>query len=281
MLPIRGDQQTTTDEDMIAETAFALAATGVAGLLIARSRRAALYKALEIQLDDIKRSQRADVGDLPRRIVPSFDARLAHVPNAFPEATITGLRDQALELVRPERSYIPAHKKGGTVAYESLFAAAPAIIALYHAPEMRDFVSRIVGEPVRPTPIHDQSSLSVLFYEKPGDHIGWHFDHNFYRGRHFTVLLPVINQGSRPNGLSHAQLQARIAGRETDIPTSPNTLIVFEGAQVHHKVTPIIEGERRLVISMTYCTDPRANVAQAIARRIKDVAFFGPRALWT
>ena len=32
---------------------------------------------------------------------------------------------------------------------------------------------------------------------------------------------------------------------------------------------------------MTYCADPRANWSQAIARRIKDVAFFGPRALWT
>jgi len=154
-------------------------------------------------------------------------------------------------------------------------------VALYHAPEMRAFVSRIVGEQVRPTPINDQSSLSVLFYEKPGDHIGWHYDHNFYRGRHFTVLLPIINEGSAPDGLSHALLQARIDGRETDIATPPNTLIVFEGARVHHKVTPIHEGERRLVISMTYCTDPRANVVQGAARRIKDIAFFGPRALWT
>jgi hypothetical protein len=76
-------------------------------------------------------------------------------------------------------------------------------------------------------------------------------------------------------------LQAKISGRETDIPTPPNTLVVFEGARVDHKVTPIAEGERRLVVSMTYCSDPRANIAQGIVRRIKDVAFFGPRALWT
>jgi hypothetical protein len=146
---------------------------------------------------------------------------------------------------------------------------------------MLELVSRIVGERIRPTPINDQSSLSVLFYEKPGDHIGWHYDHNFYRGRHFTVLLPVINEGSAPSGLSHALLQAKIDGQETDIATPPNTLIVFEGARVNHKVTPIHGGERRLVISMTYCTDPRANVLQGAARRIKDIAFFGPRALWT
>jgi hypothetical protein len=266
---------------MITETAFALAATGVGGLLYARNRRTRLYTTLERRVEAIKRDARVDAGDLLRRAPPSFEARLACISNGLPEATIATLRRQALKLVQPERSYIPTHKKGGTVAYESLFSAAPAIIALYHASEMRELVSRIVGEQVRSTPINDQSSLSVLFYEKPGDHIGWHYDHNFYRGRHFTVLLPLINEGSGPDGLSHALLQAKIDGRETDIATPPNTLIVFEGARVHHKVTPIHEGERRLVISMTYCTDPRANIVQGAARRIKDIAFFGPRALWT
>ena len=44
----------------------------------------------------------------------------------------------------------------------------------------------------------------MIVYEKPGDHIGWHFDHNFYRGRHFTLLIPVVNQG-RDGGLSAAR----------------------------------------------------------------------------
>jgi hypothetical protein len=114
---------------------------------------------------------------------------------------------------------------------------------------------------------------------RPSDHIGWHFDHNFYRGRHFTVLLPVESQGSA-SGLSHATLMFKDGG-ERVIATPPNTLIVFEGARVLHKVTPIRDGERRVVISMTYCTDPRNARWQGLARRVKDVAFFGPRALWT
>lgn len=266
---------------MIAETAFTFAAAATAGLLLARSRRAGLYRGLERQIGIIARTVKADVGDLLLRETPRFDERLARLGNAFPDRTLKTLRKEALDLVRPERSYIPTHKKGGTVAYESLFKSAPTVVALYHAPQMRELISRIIGAPVVPTPINDQSSLSVLFYEKPGDHIGWHYDHNFYRGRHFTVLIPVINDGSAENGLSHARLQAKLGEREIDISTAPNSLIVFEGARVNHKVTPIEEGERRLVISMTYCTDPRANVVQGLARRIKDIAFFGPRALWT
>ena len=58
-------------------------------------------------------------------------------------------------------------------------------------------------------------------------------------------------------------------------------MIVFEGAlSVRNKHTPIEQGERRLVLSMTYCTNPGATMWQGISRRIKDTRpFFGLRAL--
>ena len=84
---------------------------------------------------------------------------------------------------------------------------------LYRSEDLRDLVSQITGVAVEPTPLHDQSSCSVLFYEKPGDHIGWHYDHNFYKGRHFTVLIPVINRDSEADGLSAARLHAKLAAR--------------------------------------------------------------------
>jgi hypothetical protein len=76
-------------------------------------------------------------------------------------------------------------------------------------------------------------------------------------------------------------LTARLAGREVAINTEPNSLVLFEGARVRHKVTPLRHGERRVVLSMTCCTDGRARLWQGIARRFKDTAYYGPRALWT
>ena len=183
-------------------------------------------------------------------------------------------------LIETERSYLPTHKKGGTVAYSVLREKAPTLVNHYRSAAMRRLVSRIVGAEVQPTPLHDESSCSVLFYEKPGDHINWHYDHNFYRGRHFTVLIPVVNRG-RDGGLSAARLLAKQGGRDVEVATPPNRLILFEGAKVRHKVTPISEGERRAVWSMTYCTDPRNSAFQGVARRVKDTAFFGLRSLWT
>jgi hypothetical protein len=265
---------------MLFELALVTTATLAGSYVYARSRRQRLYRELAGRTASIVDTTRVGLAD-QRRAPGGFDERLAVIPQILDATTFATVKAEAERLVAAERSYIPAHKKGGTVAYETLIASSPAIVALYHSPSVQGLVSRIANEKVVPTPFRDQSSLSVLFYTNPGDHIGWHYDHNFYRGRHFTVLLPLVNEGSAPGGLSHAQLIAKVGEEERVIATPPNVLIVFEGAAVRHKVVPIAEGERRIVLSMTYCADPRSSLAQGLARRIKDTAFFGIRALWT
>jgi len=191
------------------------------------------------------------------------------------------LQQNVLTLSETERSYIPLHKKGGTIAYGTIRARAPAVAEFYHSRAHRGAVSDLLGLWLEPTPLRDESSLSILVYEHSGDHIGWHFDHNFYRGRHFTVLLAIENRGFCRDGLSASCLMARSGRTEQIVPTPANTLVVFEGARVLHKVTPIREGERRVILSMTYCTDPRNSLTREVARRFKDTAFFGMRALWS
>lgn len=212
--------------------------------------------------------------------IPSFETRLATLDTAMAPGLFARINAEVAALIETERSYLPTHKKGGTVAYSTLREKAPMLVGHYLSEDMCELVSRIVGMEVGPTPLHDESSCSVLFYEKPGDHINWHYDHNFYRGRHFTVLIPLVNRG-REDALSAARLLAKQRGREVEIATPPNRMIIFEGAKVRHKVTPIGEGERRTVWSMTYCADSRNSAVQGVARRVKDTAFFGLRSLWT
>jgi hypothetical protein len=207
-----------------------------------------------------------------------FARRWAAVDQFLPRERFACVVAEALALAETERSYVPAHKKGGTVAYSTIRALAPRLADLYQSEPMQCAIGRITGTTVSPTPLHDESSCSLLYYERPGDHIGWHYDHNFYCGRHYTVLLPIINQG-RGQSLSSARLLIRDGGRDLEIATPPNRLVVFEGARVRHKVLPLGEGERRIIWSMTYCTDPRNSALQDIARRFKDTAFFGARAL--
>jgi hypothetical protein len=266
---------------MIGELVVGAGALAAVGFAYARGQRVRLYRELEGRVARVAGTPAPDLGDLAHREPPRFADRFAVLPDLLPARTFAALKAEAERLVAPERSFVPAHKKGGTVAYESLIASAPAIVSFYQSPDFQDFISHLVGVRVKPTPINDQSSLSVLFYDKPGDHIGWHYDHNFYRGRHFTILITIINAGQAADGLSHAELKARIGEREIAVRTRPNTVVAFEGARVRHKVTPVQAGEQRLILSMTYCTDPRAWWWQGVSRRLKDTAYFGVRALWT
>ena len=217
--------------------------------------------------------------DLSAPVASDFAQYLCAFPDVLPQPAFAALAADIEQFAATERNYVPTHKKGGTIAYETLREHAPRVAGFYQSPSLHRFVSGIVDVEVGPTPLHDQSSCSILCYEKPGDHIGWHYDHNFYKGRHFTVLLSIVNRGA--DGLSAARLMARLDGTERTIVTPRNTLVVFEGAKVLHKVTPLNRGERRVVLSMTFCTDSRHSMIQEGMRRVKDTAFFGIRALWS
>ena len=77
--------------------------------------------------------------------LPSFDQRFAVVDSVLPDATWRQVTGSVDGLVDTERSYLPAHKKGGTVAYETLAEKAPAIVALYRSKGFRDLISQITG----------------------------------------------------------------------------------------------------------------------------------------
>jgi hypothetical protein len=80
-------------------------------------------------------------------------------------------------------------------------------------------------------------------------------------------------------GLSEGELQRRCDGVVDTVATPPNTLVVFEGSRVFHRATAIGDGQERIILSMTFSTDPRIHPWKEAARRIKDTAYFGPRVL--
>ena len=262
--------------------ASSLACLGIV-LGVLRWRRRRLYARLRQEQEHLLGcvATGAERWFTPPQTLPFFSRRLVSVGNLLPHVILEHLRGVVAGVRKHERSYIPGHKQGGTIAYEHLHHLAPELVTFYQSSLLRDLVSSIVGVAVVPTPLHDQSSCSLLVYDRPRDHIGWHFDHNFYRGRHFTVLLCLVNEDRVHGGLSSAHLQARFDGKEEIVPTSPNTLVIFEGAQVQHRVTCLGPEQTRIQLSMTFCSDPTAPWFKSLIRRGKDMAYFGIRALWT
>ncbi|MDS4043187.1 MAG: hypothetical protein RKP20_18685 [Candidatus Competibacter sp.] len=256
---------------------------GVLTFIGLKLRKQYQYRQLQSRQHDLVVQYGAEL-ELPDSLpeaLPDFRQHIAVVGKPLPDPAFERLRETALRHRRTERSYFPTHKQGGTIAYEELHRTAPEIVAFYQSDYLRRLCAAVIGEPVLPTPIHDQSSCSLLFYDRPRDHIGWHYDYNFYNGRHFTVLLPLVNRHLEEDRLSSAELVIRQDDRELMIPTPPNILIVFEGARVFHKVTRLRENELRIILSMTFCTRSQTSALKGALRRLKDIAYFGVRALWT
>jgi hypothetical protein len=248
-----------------------------------RRRRDRMYAELAEQRDRTVEQHPVTIAAADSAQLAAEFARglLVRVPQFVAEECLMALKDEATaNFPRLERTFIPTHKKGGTLSYEAISRYAPRCLSFYHSPQVQAWVGAIVGQRIHPTRDQDQSSLSLLCYNEAGDHINWHFDHNFYRGRHFTVLLSLVNQGAS-GGVSQSRLQHKTAtGVVLDCDTSANSLVVFEGAKVLHRATPVAAGDLRVMLSMTYCSDPRIHWFKEFIRRVKDTAFFGLRALW-
>jgi hypothetical protein len=198
----------------------------------------------------------------------------------LPQSQFERLLEQVRSVATGKRVNVPRHKRGATVSYSALRRVAPEVVEFYSSEAMLKAVSSLAGEDVLPTPTHDQSSCSILIYNQPGDHIGWHYDWNFYNGRHFTALLTFVNRHATRNALSSAELFVRSPQGQKTIPTPPNSLVLFEGALLRHCVRPLGKDETRIVLSMTFCTDANTSRLKEAFRRFKDIGYFGPRALW-
>lgn len=251
---------------------------------VRRATRAGHYRSLARSRAETIKGHEPTLDSSPDldKLHAEFEQNLiARVEHFLDETSLERLCEESKQNVsHMVRSYIPGHKKGATLSYEQIHHTAPYCLAFYHSPEVQQIVSKIVGEKLGPTADHDQSSLSILCYDQEGDHINWHFDHNFYKGRHFTILLSLVNRASA-GGVSACQLLYKNdEGEEVAVDTSENSLIVFEGARVLHKASKTSEGDVRMLLSMTFATTPKIGWFKDSIRRFKDTAYYGLRVIW-
>jgi len=162
-----------------------------------------------------------------------------------------------VDLLTPgvSRNDVSGHKKEGSVNFYALLSQAPAILSLYRSPALLTFLSRLVDTPLMLCPEHDPHSCALYYYTEPGDHIGFHFDRSYYKGRHYTVLVSLVERSE------HCRLVARVRKRgkteeirETRIPMGPGTVVLFNGDKLWHAVTPLGKSEERIILTLQYVT---------------------------
>jgi 2-oxoglutarate-Fe(II)-dependent oxygenase superfamily protein len=188
-----------------------------------------------------------------------------------------------LEALKPHihRSYLPGHKKGGSVAYDTVRTLAPSITGVYHSAALLGFLRRVAGAEMNECPPDDPHRCALYAYIEEGDHIGWHYDTSYYKDRRWTVLVGFKDQSSS-RLLCH--LHTRNPDREVvklELQIKPGMLAIFNGDKVYHSVTPLKEGESRYVVSMQYVTTGEMNPLMRFISNMKDaVAYFGLRGVF-
>ncbi len=188
-----------------------------------------------------------------------------------------------LPLLVPQihRNYLPGHKKGGSVAYDTVRSVAPAITDVYHSPQLLGFLRRIVGAEMQECPSNDPHRCAFYAYTEEGDHMGFHYDTSYYKDRRWTLLVGFKDDSSS-RLLCH--LHTAQPGHEVEkleLKMTPGMLVLFNGDKVYHSVTPVNAGETRYVVSMQFVTSGEMNPFMRFISNMKDaVAYFGLRGVF-
>jgi hypothetical protein len=176
------------------------------------------------------------------------------------------------------RNYLPRHKQGGSVSRHAIDVLAPVIADLYRSSALVAWLGQLAGERLQASPADDPHAYALYFYTLPGDHIGWHYDTSYYRGRRYTLLVGIIDDSS-------CRLEYELHTREAGAAAVPGSLVIppggmvfFDGDKLRHRITPLRAGEKRVSLTFEYVTDPRMHPYWRLISNMKDaVAYFGFR----
>jgi hypothetical protein len=176
------------------------------------------------------------------------------------------------------RNYIPGHKKGGSINRFDLDRLAPLFGQLYHLPAFCQFFKEMTQAQLLACPDADPHTYALYYYTEPGDHIQYHYDTSYYQGQRYTVLLGLVDQSS--SRLEY-QLYRDNPHRETEVRSlalTPGALVMFNGDNLYHRVTPLGENEQRIVLTLEYVTNAQMSRLNRFVSNMKDaIAYFGFR----
>ena len=158
-------------------------------------------------------------------------------------------------------------KSGSTIGTKIILREFPEFIN-YYQNQLCKKISNIINIKLKHTPLKYNTSCCILIYEKEGDWINWHYDYNYYNGRFFTVLIPLTNK------LTCTKFQYRINNNIEKI-NLVDEAIIFEGDFLYHNASKICKNEKRIILSLQYCTDDTISELNKYRIKIKDIAFDG------
>jgi hypothetical protein len=167
-----------------------------------------------------------------------------------------------------------SRNSSSAVAYDLLAASSP-IRLLYEWESLVGFVRELLGVE-HLYRCADPIISCLLMYYDDGDELGWHFDPN---DGVVTLLLQAAEEGGefefapnirRDDAEGRAAVAKVMDGSREDVVTPmlrPGTLSVFQGVNSLHRVTKVRGTRPRIILTMSFDTEPDTLFSDEIRRR--------------
>lgn len=167
-----------------------------------------------------------------------------------------------------KRVNIPKWKAGKTINTKSIYEHCPDIIKWYN--NFSSEISELVGEKVTTTQLYLPTSCCVLIYDEKDDFINWHFDVNYFKGRFFTVLIPLSDEITSTKFIYKDKNE-----KDVSIELIKDNCIVFEGDNLFHMASKLDFNQKRVILCLQYTTNNHINFLNKILMNVKDIAYIG------
>ncbi len=150
------------------------------------------------------------------------------------------------------------------------------IIEIFRDVRSLNLIRKETGMNLQMIPRTDPNQLSIIFYEDKGDGITWHKDSDLYEGNRWTCIYTILNDGNN-NGKSHGTFKYMVNDKEYSIDTEPNSVVIFKGSKINHKIDGINKNEKRIVISFVLCDvcAMKQNLVNYFYNKIINFSFYG------
>jgi hypothetical protein len=207
------------------------------------------------------------------------DGEFVVLDHLVPRAFAARLLDE-IDAARPTRSRVPWIRSAQHVGWRTLQRVAPLTTAVYDSQVFLDWMSALVGKPMQRKHPSDDHACATYEYERAGDHMRFHYDTcGCDEGASYSQLLSLCDRSTQRLMVELHTRDDRPVERRT-LQTLPGALTVFCGSKVWHGVSPLGRGERRVILSMSYATDPSMPPWRWLYENLKDaMIYFGPGSL--
>lgn len=228
-----------------------------------------------------------------RQGIVSPNAQQFHIiHDILPEKVFKGLREAANQLqsssVREDSNW----RKGQAIGGHELKVSglAPWLEHVLSAAFQHRTRKATGIETLALVPEADTNRISLLFYggqahpypvstaadtDDQGDGTDWHMDGNIYLGDRWAGILTLVED----TGDDVSKLELKPNGEIATIPRAglENSLILFQGDHVLHRVRAMASGERRVVMSLLFSDWPVRTLNPWLRRYQSKVnlAFYG------